>query len=48
MIPVSAQTVTNGTVRVWLATGQTDMRNYVERVIMRSPRRQVIASHGFL
>jgi transposase len=26
MIPVPAQTVTNGTVCVWLATGHTDMR----------------------
>jgi hypothetical protein len=25
-------------VRVWLATGHTDMRNYAERRIMRSPR----------
>ena len=24
-------------VRVWLASGQTDKRNYVERRIMRSP-----------
>ena len=36
MIPVPAQTIANGAVRVWLATGRTDMRNYVERVIMRS------------
>ncbi len=26
MIPVPAQTITNGAVRVWLATGHTDMR----------------------
>ena len=26
--------------RVWLAAGATDMRNYVERRIMRSPQRQ--------
>ena len=26
MIPVPAQTITNGPVRVWLATGHTDMR----------------------
>ena len=26
MIPVPAQTVTHGVVRVWLATGHTDMR----------------------
>lgn len=26
MIPVPAQTVTHGAVRVWLATGHTDMR----------------------
>ena len=26
-------------VRVWLATGHTDMRNYVECQIMRSPQR---------
>ena len=24
-------------VRVWLATGHTDMRNYAARTIMRSP-----------
>jgi len=30
MIPVPAGT------RVWLASGVTDMRNYVETVIMRS------------
>jgi hypothetical protein len=34
--------------RVWLATGHTDMRNYVERRIMRSPRRQESADRGFL
>ena len=26
MIPVPTQTMANGTVRVWLATGHTDMR----------------------
>jgi len=26
MIPVPAQTIANGAVRVWLATGRTDMR----------------------
>lgn len=26
MIPVPARTTTNGAVRVWLATGHTDMR----------------------
>jgi transposase len=26
MIPIPARTATNGTVRVWLATGHTDMR----------------------
>ena len=26
VIPVPAQTITNGTVRVWMATGHTDMR----------------------
>ena len=26
MIPVPTQTTANGTVRVWLATGHTDMR----------------------
>ena len=25
-------------VRVWLATGHTDMRRYAEHTIMRSPR----------
>jgi hypothetical protein len=35
-------------VRVWLATGYADMRNYAERTIMRSPRRQVVAGRGFL
>jgi transposase len=28
-------------VRVWIATGHTDMRRYVERTIMQSPRRSV-------
>ena len=28
-------------VRVWLALGQTDMRRYAARRIMRSPRRGV-------
>jgi hypothetical protein len=32
MIPVPSG------VRVWLAVGQTDMRRYAERRIMRSPR----------
>jgi hypothetical protein len=27
-----------GGARVWLATGHTDMRNYAERSVMRSPR----------
>ena len=31
MIPMSAN------LRVWLATGATDMRNYAEHRIMRSP-----------
>jgi hypothetical protein len=34
-------------VRVWLATGYTDMRNYAERAIMRSPRRNVAAAAAF-
>ena len=38
MIPVPQQTLTNGAVRVWLATGHTDMRNYAERTIMQSAR----------
>jgi hypothetical protein len=33
-------------VRVWLATGHTDMRNYVECRIMRSPQRQSLANCG--
>ncbi len=33
-------------VHIYLACGVTDMRNYVESVIMRSSWRQVIASHG--
>ena len=33
-------------VRVYLACGVTDMRNYVERMIMRSPRRQGAAGRG--
>ena len=33
-------------VRVWLATGHTDMRNYVECQIMRSPQRQSLADCG--
>ena len=27
-------------VRVWLATGHTDMRNYAEHTVMRSPREE--------
>jgi hypothetical protein len=38
MIPVPTHTVSNGPVRVWLATGHTDMRNYAERIVMRSPQ----------
>ena len=41
MIPVP-----NGA-RVWLAAGHTDMRNYAERAIMRSPRRNVAAAAAF-
>ena len=26
--------------RIWLAAGATDMRNYAERMIMRSPRHE--------
>jgi hypothetical protein len=40
MIPVPAAT------RIWLAAGVTDMRNYVERRIMRSPQRQLLAACG--
>jgi hypothetical protein len=35
-------------VRVWLATGHTDMRNYAARTIMRSWRREVASRRGFL
>ena len=35
-------------VKVHLAFGYTDMRNYAERTIMRSPQRQVPAGRGFL
>ena len=38
MIPVPANPALSGAVRVWLATGHTDMRNYAERMIMQSPR----------
>jgi hypothetical protein len=34
--------------RVWLAAGHTDMRNYAERTIMQSARRDVAARRGFL
>ena len=34
MIPVPSG------IRVWLATGHTDMRNYAECTIMLSPRRR--------
>ena len=34
MIPVPSG------VRVWLAVGRTDMRNYAERTIMWSPRHE--------
>ncbi len=33
MIPVASN------VRIWIATGHTDMRNYAERMIMRSSGR---------
>ena len=33
MIPMPSST------QVWLATGHTDMRRYVERIIMQSPER---------
>ena len=47
MIPVPSQTA-SGAVRVWLATGHTDMRNYAARTIMPSARRDVVARRGFL
>ena len=34
MIPMPSST------QVWLATGYTDMRRYVERMIMQSPRQE--------
>ena len=34
-------------VRVWLAVGRTDMRNYAERTIMWSPRRRCYRRRGF-
>ena len=34
-------------VRVYLACGRTDTRNYAEPVIMRSPRRRLPRRHGF-
>jgi hypothetical protein len=42
MIPVPAG------VRVWLATGHTDMRNYAQPTVMLSPQRDVAARRGFL
>lgn len=42
MIPVAAG------VRIWIATGHTDMRNYVERRIMRSPGRFTLHWLGLL
>jgi hypothetical protein len=38
MIPIASG------VRIWIATGHTDMRNYAVRRIMRSPRRRHKAS----
>jgi hypothetical protein len=35
-----------GTVRVMVATKPVDFRNYVERWIMQSPRRQFLAAYG--
>jgi hypothetical protein len=40
MLPVPAG------VRVWLATGHTDMRNYAERTIMPGARQEVAACRG--
>ncbi len=37
----------SGDVRVWLATGHTDMRNYAERSVMRSPRWENEQRRGF-
>jgi hypothetical protein len=41
MIPVPAG------VRVWIATGHTDMRRYAEHRIMRSPRQRCEHRRGF-
>lgn len=35
-------------VRIYLACGATDIRNYAGSMIMRGPRREVAARHGFL
>jgi hypothetical protein len=40
MIPVPSG------VRVYLSTGVTDMRRHVQRMIMQSPRRQVVCLRG--
>jgi transposase len=42
MIPIPNQ------VRVWIATGHTDMRRYAARRIMRSPRRRCERCRGFV
>jgi len=34
-------------VRVWLATGRTDMRRYAECMIMRSPQQRLACRCGF-
>ena len=41
--PGSAMTPLPSGTKVWLATGHTDFRNYVERRIMRSPERSTEA-----
>jgi hypothetical protein len=41
MIPMPSST------QVWLATGYTDMRRYVERMIMQSPRQEEVSCRGF-
>jgi hypothetical protein len=37
----------SGTPQILVATKPVDFRNYAERVVMRSPRRDVAAHRGF-
>jgi hypothetical protein len=42
MIPIASG------VKVWIATGHTDMRRYAEHWIMRSPRQRMTRRRGLV